>query len=164
MIVRKTLLVALLLVSSAPVLAQAPSAPPAAAAPKPVVRTELVKQLDASFARIDTNRDGTITRAEADASQERARQLNVAQLQQRAEQQFRQLDTDKNGQISLVEFKARANAAQVASGESAIALLDSNKDKQLTIHEFRAKRLAQFDASDINRDGMVTHAEMSGRR
>lgn len=159
---KEYLLIASAFLVPAAVSAQGPSASPTA--PKPVLRTDVVRELDSSFARIDANRDGIVTKVEADASQERARQQNIVRLRRQAEQQFAQLDTDKNGQISLAEFTARAGAARVPSGESVIALLDSNKDKQLTIQEFRAKRLAQFDTLDVNRDGTLTQLEMRRKR
>ena len=159
---KKYLLVASIALLPAAVSAQAPA--PASAPAKPLVRAELVKELDASFTRIDTNRDEVVTKVEADASQERARQQNLTRLQQRAEQQFAQLDTDKNGQISLAEFKAIAAVARVTSGEAAIAMLDANKDQKLTLQEFRSKRLAEFDALDADRNGQLTQLEVNRKR
>ena len=108
---RKSMLAAAVLLVPAALSAQSPAASEPGAAAQAVTRAALVKDLDASFARIDANRDGVITVPEADASQERARQQNIALLLQRAEQQFTQLDSDKNGQISRAEFKALAGAA-----------------------------------------------------
>lgn len=152
------ILVAAALAVPSAALAQGQAAAPAAA--KPVTRAAVVQELDASFARIDTNSDGSISTAEADASQQQASQRLAARIAQQAEQQFAQLDTDKNGQLSLAEFKAAAVKPQVLGGQQVIGLLDSNKDQKVTLAEFRAKRLSQFDALDSNRDGTVTPQEM----
>lgn len=137
---------------------------PAQTTANPVTRADLVKELDTSFANIDTNRDGSITTAEADASQQRAAQQAATRSQQVAQQQFNRLDTDRNGQLSLAEFEAGANKPRMVPGQQALNLLDANKDQKVTVAEFRAKRLAQFDALDINRDGTVTPQELQAAR
>lgn len=154
----KRFLIAALLVPSIASAQGQRMAQPAASA-KPVARGQLVRELDAAFVRIDSNRDGAILGAEAEAAQQRAEQSAAALSQKRAEQQFAGLDADKNGQLSLAEFKAAAAVPQMARGEAVLGLLDANKDQKVTVEEFRAERLAQFDALDSNRDGMVTAQE-----
>ena len=156
----KRILAAAALLVPAAALAQAQPAQQPAPAAKPVTRADVVKELDAAFARIDTNRDGAILKAEADAAQQRAAQQGAATSQRVAEQQFAQLDSDKNGQLSLVEFKAAAVRPRIVPGQQAINVLDANKDQKVTLAEFRARRLAQFDTLDADRDGIVVPQEV----
>ena len=79
-----------------------------AAQPQPSTRAQVVKALDESFARVDANKDGTISRDEIQSVEAKAEQQANATLQKSLEEQFGKLDSDKNGQLSLAEFKAGA--------------------------------------------------------
>jgi Ca2+-binding EF-hand superfamily protein len=74
---------------------------------------------------------------------------------------FRQLDTNKDGQLSQAEFMVvvptlRANETP----DQLLAKLDANKNGSVTNDEFRAPDLAKFNRIDANRDGIATLEEM----
>jgi Ca2+-binding EF-hand superfamily protein len=75
------------------------------------------------------------------------------------EQQFTAMDKDKNGQVSLAEFKAAATAKVSPNAEAALQRFDANKDGKVSATEFRAPVLATFDQVDANKDGIVTQDE-----
>ena len=85
----------------------------------------------------------------------KATQNVVAQM----EQQFTAMDTDKNGQVSLAEFKAAATARVSPNPEATLQRFDANKDGKVSQAEFRAPVLATFDQVDANKDGIVTQDE-----
>lgn len=155
---------------------------------RPMTRAEVQARTAAMFARLDTNRDGSITRDELSASE--------AQRQQKAEQRaasfdpskmFDKLDANHDGQITTAELDAAhpRRAAAAAGGQSRpsrfarlFARADANKDGVITRAEFEAMgqqmkarlqhaSLARggvaermFDRADANKDGRVSLAEM----
>ena len=136
------------------------SAAAAQNAPKPVSRTDYVKNLDNNFARIDTNHDGSISAAELATEQQRELVLAKNALQQQAQARFKQLDTNKDGQLSPAEFAALAPTIRTSqTPQQALQALDSNHDGKLSADEFRAPQLAKFNKADANHDGTVTPAE-----
>lgn len=160
--------------AAAPAYASAPSAAapqrlaaaqaPAAArpAPRPATRTELIRTAEANFQKIDTNNDRTLSDGEIVAAQARAQQQAAANLQTRINQEFTKLDTDRNGQLSLAEFRAAAPALRPASANASTTVmqrLDANKDGKVSVEEYRAPVLANFDRIDTNRDGMISADE-----
>ena len=76
---------------------------------------------------------------------------------------FAKLDTDKNGQLSVAEFRSVAPTVRPSPGGSAAILqrLDTNKDGKLTAEEFRSPILAGFDRIDTNKDGTISADERS---
>lgn len=161
-IVRRALAAfAALAVFSTPVAVVAQSGAPASAggAPQPVTRTALSGQLDASFSRLDSNADKSLSSAEIDAAQKR--QLAEAQgvITKRIEAEFAKLDGNKDGQLSLAEFKAAAPTPKTAPPADVLGQLDKNKDGKVTQDEFRAVPLANFDRIDTNKDGTISEAE-----
>ena len=75
------------------------------------------------------------------------------------EQEFSALDQDKNGQVSLAEFKAGATARVAQSPEVTLQRFDSNKDGKISPAEYGAPVLSVFDRTDANKDGQVTADE-----
>jgi Ca2+-binding EF-hand superfamily protein len=131
-------------------LAQAPAAPQ-----QQNTRAEVQKVADSRFGEGDANNDGFLSREELQNMTAKATQNVVAQM----EQQFTAMDSDKNGQVSLAEFKAAATARVSSNPEAALQRFDANKDGKVSQAEFRAPVLATFDQVDANKDGIVTQDE-----
>ena len=127
----------------------------AAQAPKVSLRTDVQKQVDQNFDKGDTNNDNFLGRAEVQAMTSRALQS----LAPKIEAEFKTLDKDGNGQISLAEFKAAAFSKLGQNPELTLQKFDTNKDGKVSVAEFRAPVLAAFDRADLNRDGKVTAEE-----
>jgi Ca2+-binding EF-hand superfamily protein len=145
----------LILIWAAPAIALgSPANSQAPAAPKPVSRADFIKKLDAQFNALDTNHDGSVTKAELQAAEQRALEL-------RAQAEFKQLDTNHDGQLNLQEFMAGAPTQKVGEIlDQALRQLDSNKDGKIAPEEFRAPQLATFEKLDADHDGVVTPAEI----
>ena len=141
---------ALALLAGGSALAQAP-----APASQQNTRAEVQKMADTRFGAGDVNNDGFLSRDELQSMTAQATQQVVAQM----EQQFTAMDSDKNGQVSLAEFKAAATARVSPNSEAALQRFDTNKDGKVSATEFRAPVLATFDQVDANKDGIVTQDE-----
>lgn len=152
-------------------------------------RADVQARTAAAFATVDANRDGFVTRAEADA-QRGAMQGNArATHAKKMGEHFAELDRDRNGSISRAEFDAHhamgkgARAErQEARGERREARMeqrgalglrmnpraferaDANRDGRLTLAEAQVQPLARFTAADTNRDGMLTRDERRAQR
>jgi Ca2+-binding EF-hand superfamily protein len=134
------------------------SAAPAQAPADPLqqnTRVEVQKIADTRFGEGDVNNDGFLSHDELQNMTAKATQQVVAQM----EQQFTAMDTDKNGQVSLAEFKAAATARVSPNSAAALQRFDANKDGKVSQTEFRAPVLATFDQVDANKDGIVTQDE-----
>lgn len=123
---------------------------------EPLTRAVFIATMDAEYRRIDGNRDQIVTKSEIEANQ-RARR--VAAAAQRARAVFGQIDTDRNGQISVDEF-VKANATpQTSDGSAIMGRLDTNRDQKVTLVEYRILTLGNFDRIDTDRDGVLTAGE-----
>lgn len=136
-----------------------------------VTRDQAVARADARFARLDVNRDGSVTADEA----RQARQANRAQRQG---QRFDRLDTNRDGVLSREEFGQRqalrgerregrgmrAGRQGRRGGGEARAARMFGADGALTREEFRARALQRFERLDLNRDGTITAAERQEAR
>jgi hypothetical protein len=100
-------------------LAQAP----ASASGGPLTKTMFEADLAAEFLRIDTNKDGNLSKSEIEASQ-RASAAAAATARNRAI--FAQLDADKNGSLSAAEFAKIGPAAPPTDAGKVLAVLDAN--------------------------------------
>ena len=143
----------------APPVASAAQSNAAAPAAQPVTRTALSSQIDASFAKLDSNGDKSLNTAEIDAAQKR--QIAEAQgvINKRLETEFSKLDGNKDGQLSLAEFKAAAPTPKTATPADLMGQLDKNKDGKVSSDEFRSVPLSNFDRIDTNKDGTISEAE-----
>ena len=134
---------------------------PAIAQQQAISRADYIKQIDATFARIDTNHDGVISASEMAAEQQRELQQAKAAIEQQMRAKFNQLDTNRDGQLSFQEFMAAAPPVRTnESPDQVMHALDTNHDGKISAEEFRAPRIAKFNQLDTNHDGVVTPAEM----
>src|SRR5215213_3310508 len=104
-------LIALASLAGGTALAQAPAEPS-----QQNTRAEVQKIADSRFGEGDVNNDGFLSREELQNLTAKATQNVVAQM----EQQFTAMDTDKNGQVSLAEFKAAATARVAPNAAAAL--------------------------------------------
>lgn len=187
----KTLLLggaaAVALVAVGPAAAQPapPPAPPPAPAPqvhvmhmpmKVQTRDEAVQRVRDHFTKLDTNRDGVLTREEADAARSKIagerREKVARRLAEKGANRgaaFDRLDTNKDGSISREEFAAgrqvrRERVIVMRDGET---VADSGAPGAPGARVFRMHRMGglgrlhgrMFDQADANRDGRVTLQE-----
>lgn len=137
-----------------------------------ITREQAVARADAQFARLDVNRDGSVTADEA----RQARQANRAE---RRGQMFDRLDANRDGSISREEFNQRpamrggegregrgmrAGRQGRRGGAEARGARMFGADGVVTREEFRARALQRFERLDLNRDGTVTAAERQQAR
>jgi len=134
---------------------------------KSVTRTEVIAQVDARFAKMDVDKDGTLTAAD-----------RAAMHKARADQRFARMDADKSGQISRAEFDAADEqrmgkrggpdgARKMGRGGMHHGMARGGPQgpkADVTLAQFRATALARFDRQDANRDGTVTPAERKASR
>ena len=134
------------------------AAPLLAQTAQPIPRATFIATMDAQFKLLDANHDGIVTRAELEASEQRAA---TALAVQRAAALFAQADSDHNGQLSLAEFTRLATATpQHVDVSATMNRLDLNHDQKITLIENRTATLANFDKLDTDKDGVVSDAEM----
>jgi len=143
----RPILVATLLVP-APLLAQA--------APPTMSRATFESKISSEFGEMDSNKDGSLTRAEVESWQTRtASQIATA----RNKAIFARLDADKNGSLNAAEFARLGPAPIKANPDPLIKAMDANKDGKVTKAEHNAAGSARFTQIDANKDGVLTEAE-----
>jgi Ca2+-binding EF-hand superfamily protein len=122
-------------------------------------KAELQKSLDSNYARMDTDKNGALSRTEVQSAQATASQQAQQVIGQQVEAEFAKLDSNKDGQISLAEFKTAAPKARTGSVDQFLQRFDSNKDGTVAPAEYKAPALAAFDRFDTNKDGTVSPQE-----
>ncbi len=132
--------------------AQAPAADPST-----LTRSAFIATMDLEFRKRDTDGDGRATRAELEVYERNASQA-AASAQNL--QLFRQLDVNRDGQISQGEFTALIPQVGMPDVGPMMTRFDTNRDQAVTLIEYRAATLANFDKLDTDHDGTVTQAEM----
>lgn len=159
--------VALLAVS--PVVAQvAPGAPAVGQAPaaKAATRADAAARVQRMFARLDTNRDGFIVKAEADAARSAMRQRMTERRAQRGprdgSKMFDRLDANKDGAISRAEFDAMRQqrlARRDRDGDGRPDARRAGMRKMAGMRGMRGMGGRMFEMADANRDGRVSLQE-----
>ena len=154
-----------------------------------VTRGEITGHVRTMFARLDSNRDGSITREEAAAARGHAKpRAAKASPQGHAERRsrvFERLDANRDGSISRAEWDARPAAAPgkrlhrahdgvttrrglgLAAGGlrgRMFELADANRDGRVNLQEATTAALQHFDRVDTNRDGSLSPEERQQAR
>jgi Ca2+-binding EF-hand superfamily protein len=120
-------------------------------ADKVTTRADVQSHVGRFFSRVDTNRDGYVTKAETDALQAQ----HTAKIQQRAEKRaqrhepakiFGRLDANSDGKITRQEADAAHQARMQAKG-----------GRPARAHATAFGGL--FERVDANKDGVITRAE-----
>ena len=136
----------------------------------PMTRATVASHVQAMFARADANRDGFITKAEAEAVKQ---QMHGRMAERRAGTKrpdragvFDLIDANKDGMISREEFAARPQRAKMARhagmrgmGGKMFDRADANNDGRVSLAEAQQAALARFDRADANRDGTISREE-----
>jgi ribosomal protein L34 len=181
---KKLLLGAASLAIASVALAQAPVAPPPPPAvpqvtPAPMIarehtRTEMVARAQDHFVRLDTNRDGFLTREEADAGRkvlkERIRTKLGERRANRSERRdpntgFDRLDSNRDGSINREEFaqhrEKRVERRIVRQeGVAGVPGTPGVPQRGMRMHRFGGMMGGQmFEMADANRDGRVSLQE-----
>jgi Ca2+-binding EF-hand superfamily protein len=124
---------------------------------QPIPRAQFIADMDVQFRKMDADKNGQLTRVEIEQFQ---KLTAIAEAQARNRALFAHLDADKNGQLSPAEFAKATTTAPAANGQPMIARMDSNRDSQVNLIEHRTATLANFDRLDVDKDGVVTPAEL----
>ena len=164
------------MVALAPAIAQTAQPAPnvliqrAPMAAKAHTRAEVGTHVQTMFAKLDANRDGYVTKAEAQAARGHGAERIVKRMQRRAgagtpEQRlanrgamFDRLDTNRDGSIRRSEFEA-------APARHERSIIVRNHDGVGAPGAMRGMRMGMglrghmFDMADANRDGRVTLQE-----
>lgn len=132
----------------------------------PKTRAELQTMIAGHFKAADADKDGIVTKAEAEAAREAMKAKYAERRGAMREQHFAKLDTDKNGQLSKEELSARHERGD-KDGKHAGGGHDGHGDR-MGHHGWRghhgggmgmAMRGQWFERADANKDGKLTLAE-----
>jgi Ca2+-binding EF-hand superfamily protein len=136
-----------------------------------LTRAEWIYDLE-TFRRVDRNKDGIVARAEflgGDFDDDRGDRFDfldadgnnrVTRQEWHASQEaFTWLDANRDGVLSRLEVEGEGADQQ----GDVFARLDTNRNNRINPNEWQWSR-ASFDKLDVNRDGVLTRAEMAGRQ
>ena len=114
-----------------------------------VLPVAFAKDMDKKFAKLDTNNDGLISRAEHTAG---------------AQQMFAELDANRDGAVTAAEMDAKKDTKRSGheelSASEKIKEIDQNGDGRLTSAEHSTGSAAKFDKMDTNQDGSLSKTEL----
>jgi len=178
--------------AAAALLAAPSAAQPQRDGGRVIDRAQIESRVQAMFARIDANRDGFVTQAEADAARAAVRAQRQERRGERRQALFARLDRDGNGVISRAEFEApRGPRAEGERGErraqrfqrrgpgfargprggmrggfgaQGLARMDADRDGRVSLAEATRFRLERFDRVDANDDGRISREEVQAVR
>ncbi|MDX2208795.1 MAG: EF-hand domain-containing protein [Sphingopyxis sp.] len=108
---------------------------------------------NAMFAALDSDRNGSVSRAEFDAAA-------AARDTKRAERRAQRVERGNASE----EMRGKHGGRRHGHGGRMLGMVDSNGDKAITLEEMRAAALARFDRIDANKDGQVTTEERAAMR
>lgn len=133
----------------------------AAQQPATISKTAFLQNVDKGFVAIDANKDGFADRAEIESAQVKTLAALKAAAVRQLEAQFKSLDKDNNGALSVQEFTSAAasRALPKADAGNFLTTFDANKDGKVSLAERRTPAAAQFDRADTNKDGQLNSAE-----
>ena len=156
---------------------------------KTQTRDQVVAHVRDMFAKLDANRDGFVTKEEADAAHQR---MAAAMQERRAERRaagganagaaFDRLDANKDGYLTRQEFEAgrqlrqerramvmqqggrpggmmRMHAGMGFGHGRMFEMADATRDGRVSLQEATAAALQHFDRADLNHDGRLTPEE-----
>jgi len=149
------------ILASAAIAQTAPAPKPASAAAVsgsvPVSRVQFLATMDGEFRKMDSNKDGIVTKKEIEDYQRATAALREQALQH---QLFAALDADHNGSLSPQEFARLQLPVPATDPAPVLAQADLDHDGKISLVEYRTAKLANFDRMDADKDGIVTPAEM----
>ena len=138
-----------------------------------ITRAQVETRVRDMFARVDSDRDGFITQAEAQAFRGAARAELRNDRGNRREARFARLDANRDGSISRDEFFARAGRGDRANegerrglraerrAERRAARLERRGQRGGMMARFGGKR---FERVDADKDGRISLAEVTTQR
>ncbi len=153
---------------------------------QPQTRSAVQAQVQARFARADSNRDGFVTQDEVLAQAQARRADRKERRGERREQRFERLDANNDGSISRSEFDApravrggdrgerrgqllahrggRGGGMMARFGARAFAAMDLDRDGRVAFAEAQRAAFQRFDRIDSNRDGTISLDERQAAR
>ena len=138
-----------------------------------VTRAEVQTRVRDMFARVDANRDGYVTQAEAQTFRDSVRGERREARQDRKEARFARLDANRDGEISRAEFFApRQRAERGERAERRGQRAERRAERRAHRLERRGQRGGmfarlgerRFDRVDANNDGRISLAEVTELR
>ena len=153
-----------LIAAVAPALAQAPAKPARPMADKVITRAEMTQSVQQQFARLDSNKDGFVVKAEAEAADKAMIQHAENRFDKRGDAMFGKLDSNKDGKVTKAEAETafaaiKAKSKAKPSWDKFAANLDSNKDGAITQAEFDSVQDKVADRFEQRRSGHPGMAE-----
>jgi Ca2+-binding EF-hand superfamily protein len=161
---------------------------------QPQTRNAVVDKVRAHFARLDTDRDGYLTKAEAQAGRAAMKAHRGQWAGRKAGGQrdhgamFERLDANRDGSISREEFdrghqrrqamrdrdgdgqpdrrmlRMRGHGGGMRLGGQMFEQADLNRDSRVSLQEATEAAVRRFDMGDLNRDGTLAPEERQQMR